>query len=1373
MTKRNRIVSWLLVVALVMSVLPFGAFSASAADILTDSVITVKNTYAMAGSTVDVDLVITNNPGILGMTLELQYDETIATLTAVEKGDALSAMTFTPPKDLKSGCKLPWDAEDVAAEDIQDGVIATLTFEVSESAQVDDFIDISVSYDSGAIIDKDMNPLVIETVAGYIQVLDYMPGDLNEDGIINTTDIVALRRYIAGGYGVSINESAADVNDDGVLNTTDVVLIRRYVADDCKTEPEGYNVTLKPSNPKCNHTMEAYAEKEVTCTEDGNIAYWYCSACDKYFSDATGKTETTLENTVVKATGHTIVIDPAVEPTYETAGLTQGSHCGVCGETIVPQEEIPAIPKDSYAITYVPDYGDAYLQTVNFNSQITENYLTYTAEDGLYELPLLEVEGYDFVGWFDGTSSSATKITEIAEGSRGNKTLYAKWELKEYTITFDCSFITVDSRPYYVNANTSLPSADIMAMTGYKWIGWSDENGVLYDSYYPAGIPGNVTLHANWQSYRNQAVPANNTDDFEVYIDEEAKTYNFTFDLGKIKNVPLYTICDYGKMTPGSPKTTVVETTSKALGSQEAKDIAETVTAATTKTSAWTLSNDWNTISSVSESHAQELGYDTSTINYDFSSADSHISLSSNEGGSTNETVNWGVNAKVYGKNTTEVGAEASFPIKCVNVGVSAKNTTEIGGELSGHYDKTTVNDSYWNTSQSFDLSQSVMSSTTTSANMSNHVSNAYNYSTTSSQGGSESTSEKVEVAQSTAKEYATSVAYSTETIETVSYETECTTDVEGWWRQIQVGTVHVIGVVTYDIATGTYSAYTYNVLDDETTNYMDFSKTSDEYNDFETGVIPFEIPYSVNEYISNCIGYSTDLEVDIETGMVTGFEGDTAHVHVPDYWTTKNADGTYTATKVVGIEDGVFANNTNIETVRLGTYITSIPDNAFSGCTSLKSVEYTALTAIGDNAFSGCASLEKFVVGSNVTTLGTDAFLNVPEVVIYAADASVVEKATACGAKSISIYLNTLSDELKDTILLIPDTVENFALYGRDNDANSVAYSNVRIESYATTTIIDGMNFADCTAVPLKIGSENVTLSQVNIAETPGLSMILTADSANLYLRGKSTFASSSTTAILSKDVTIAKAPETNITTSLTSTAGTWLYCGTITDDASLYTGDKEEISADSYEQYVNDALDWVLASEVPENATIVNEKWTYDLTTNITSGSSSVSGYTLYDSTWVWGSYGSWSSWSKNKVTSSDSRQVETKTVTDKAAYTNYKYYIYRDSNHYYFGTKGWNNCNTYYEINLTYQLSLVDSDLGLYGYCVGSCGHSNCNRWFYGGSNYVAAVTHTEYRYRDRSKVYTYYHTKTEAMESSTEIVASDTISNVQKWVQYVAK
>ena len=39
------------------------------------------------------------------------------------------------------------------------------------------------------------------------------------------------------------------------------------------------------------HTMTAFAAVEPTCEKDGNIAYWYCEACGKYFSDANGKNE--------------------------------------------------------------------------------------------------------------------------------------------------------------------------------------------------------------------------------------------------------------------------------------------------------------------------------------------------------------------------------------------------------------------------------------------------------------------------------------------------------------------------------------------------------------------------------------------------------------------------------------------------------------------------------------------------------------------------------------------------------------------------------------------------------------------------------------------------------------------------------------------------------------------------------------------------------------------------------------------------------------------------------------------------------------------------------------------------------------------------
>lgn len=100
--------------------------------------------------------------------------------------------------------------------------------------------------------------------------------------------------------------------------------------------------------PSLGHSMTATAGKAATCTEAGNSAYWSCSRCHKFFSDAAGKTEIAKDSWVIAALGHDEATRAAVAATCYASGHEADTYCKRRGIVITAGATIPATGKHTY-----------------------------------------------------------------------------------------------------------------------------------------------------------------------------------------------------------------------------------------------------------------------------------------------------------------------------------------------------------------------------------------------------------------------------------------------------------------------------------------------------------------------------------------------------------------------------------------------------------------------------------------------------------------------------------------------------------------------------------------------------------------------------------------------------------------------------------------------------------------------------------------------------------------------------------------------------------------------------------------------------------------------------------------------------------------
>lgn len=111
-----------------------------------------------------------------------------------------------------------------------------------------------------------------------------------------------------------------------------------------------YSNTSGGSSTTIHKGIQAVAAKEPGCTEAGNIAYYKCTGCNKFYSDANGTNEITEASIQRPKTGHTLTEIAAKAATCTTDGNNQYWECGVCGKLYSDKEGTAETTLDAVTI---------------------------------------------------------------------------------------------------------------------------------------------------------------------------------------------------------------------------------------------------------------------------------------------------------------------------------------------------------------------------------------------------------------------------------------------------------------------------------------------------------------------------------------------------------------------------------------------------------------------------------------------------------------------------------------------------------------------------------------------------------------------------------------------------------------------------------------------------------------------------------------------------------------------------------------------------------------------------------------------------------------------------------------------------------------
>ena len=127
-----------------------------------------------------------------------------------------------------------------------------------------------------------------------------------------------------------------------------------------------------------------------------------------------------------------------------------------------------------------------------YGSIVPEQIVEYGSKATEPQTPVRE--GYDFKGWY--TNSSYTNLYDFDKAVESDLKLYAKWTIKEFTITFDMQDGNTTSQK--VDYGTVITKPQTPEKEGYTFAGWYTDSGCTEEYDFGTAVTSEFTLYAKW-----------------------------------------------------------------------------------------------------------------------------------------------------------------------------------------------------------------------------------------------------------------------------------------------------------------------------------------------------------------------------------------------------------------------------------------------------------------------------------------------------------------------------------------------------------------------------------------------------------------------------------------------------------------------------------------------------------------------------------------------------------------------------------------------------------------------------------------------------------------------------------------------------------